>query len=31
MSGLEFVVGTKDGKKTLTTRDSQHEYVFTEK
>ena len=25
---LEFVVGEKDGKRTLTTRDGQHEYVF---
>ncbi|MGE0396891.1 MAG: serine hydrolase domain-containing protein [Kofleriaceae bacterium] len=31
MGGLEFVVGEKDGKKTLTTRDGQHEYVFTAK
>ncbi len=30
MSGLEFVVGEAGGKKTLTTRDGQHEYVFTE-
>lgn len=28
--GLEFVVGEKDGKRTLTTRDAQHEYVFVE-
>lgn len=27
--GLEFVVGDKDGKPTLTIRDGQHEYVFT--
>jgi CubicO group peptidase (beta-lactamase class C family) len=27
--GLEFIVGEKDGKPTLTIRDSQHEYVFT--
>ncbi|GAA4007511.1 serine hydrolase domain-containing protein [Sphingomonas humi] len=26
-----MVVGTKDGKKTLTARDSQHEYVFVER
>lgn len=31
ISGLEFVVGEAGGKKTLTTRDGQHEYVFTEK
>jgi hypothetical protein len=31
MSGLEFIVGEKDGKRTLVTRDGQHEYVFTEK
>jgi CubicO group peptidase (beta-lactamase class C family) len=30
MNGLEFVVGEKDGKRTLTTRDGQHEYVFVE-
>ena len=29
-SGFEFVVGEKDGKRTLTIRDGQHEYVFTE-
>ena len=29
--GFEFVVGTKDGKRTLTTREAQHEHVFTEK
>ena len=28
--GFEFVVGDKDGKRTLTTRDAQHEYVFVE-
>lgn len=27
--GFDFVAGERDGKKTLTTRDSQHEYVFT--
>jgi CubicO group peptidase (beta-lactamase class C family) len=26
---MDFVVGQKDGKPTLTTRDAQHEYVFT--
>ena len=30
VGGLEFVVGEKDGKRTLTTRDAQHEYVFVE-
>jgi Beta-lactamase len=30
MNGLEFVVGEKDGQRTLTTRDGQHEYVFVE-
>jgi CubicO group peptidase (beta-lactamase class C family) len=29
-SGLTFVVGDKDGKRILTFRDAQHEYVFTE-
>jgi CubicO group peptidase (beta-lactamase class C family) len=29
-SGLTFVVGDKDAKRTLTFRDAQHEYVFTE-
>jgi len=29
-AGSEFVVGEKDGKRTLTTRDAQHEYVFVE-
>ena len=29
--GFEFVVGTSGGKRTLITRDGQHEYVFTEK
>ncbi|MFZ4688696.1 MAG: serine hydrolase domain-containing protein [Polymorphobacter sp.] len=28
--GLDLVVGSKDGKRTLVTRDSQHEFVFTE-
>jgi hypothetical protein len=29
-NGFEFVVGNKGGKRTLTIRDGQHEYVFTE-
>jgi CubicO group peptidase (beta-lactamase class C family) len=29
IGGLYFVMGEKDGKPMLTTRDSQHEYVFT--
>ena len=29
-NGFEFVVGEKVGKRTLTIRDGQHEYVFTE-
>jgi CubicO group peptidase (beta-lactamase class C family) len=29
LTGLELVVGEAGGKPTLTTRDSQHEYVFT--
>jgi CubicO group peptidase (beta-lactamase class C family) len=29
-SGLPFIMGEKDGKRTLTLRDAQHEYVFTE-
>jgi hypothetical protein len=28
--GLDFVVGTTEGRRTLTTRDGQHSYVFTE-
>jgi hypothetical protein len=28
--GFEFVVGTSNGHRTLTTRDGQHEYVYTE-
>jgi CubicO group peptidase (beta-lactamase class C family) len=28
--GVEALVGTKDGLRTLTVRDSQHEYVYTE-
>jgi CubicO group peptidase (beta-lactamase class C family) len=30
LSGFEFVVADKDGKRRLITRDAQHEYVFTE-
>jgi CubicO group peptidase (beta-lactamase class C family) len=30
VAGFEFVVGDKGGKRTLTIRDGQHEYVFTE-
>jgi CubicO group peptidase (beta-lactamase class C family) len=30
LGGIELVVGEAGGKKTLTTRDGQHEYVFTE-
>lgn len=30
LQGFEFVVGEKDGKRTLTTRDAQHEYVYAE-
>ena len=29
-NGVPFVVGEKEGKRTLTFRDAQHEYVFTE-
>lgn len=29
-SGLAFVMGDKDARRTLTLRDAQHEYVFTE-
>jgi hypothetical protein len=28
LQGFEFVVGEKDGKRTLIVRDAQHEYVF---
>jgi CubicO group peptidase (beta-lactamase class C family) len=28
--GLDALVGTKDGKRTLSVRDSQHEYLYTE-
>ena len=31
VSGLPFVVGEAGGKRTLTLRDAQHEYVFTER
>jgi len=30
VDGYEFVAGTKNGKRTLTIRDSQHEYVYAE-
>jgi hypothetical protein len=30
VAGFEFVAGTKNGRRTLTTRDGQHEYVYTE-
>jgi hypothetical protein len=30
IGGLDFVIGKKDGKRILTTRDGQHAYVFTE-
>jgi len=30
ISGFEFVVATRDGRRALVTRDAQHEYVFTE-
>lgn len=30
LEGFDFVVGEADGKRTLTARDAQHEYVFTE-
>jgi CubicO group peptidase (beta-lactamase class C family) len=30
VGGFEFVVGDKGGKRTLTIRDGQHEYTFTE-
>ena len=30
VGGFEFVVGEKGGKRTLTIRDGQHEYTFTE-
>jgi hypothetical protein len=28
--GVEALVGTSDGRRTLTIRDSQHEYLYTE-
>ncbi|HTM22155.1 MAG TPA: serine hydrolase domain-containing protein [Kofleriaceae bacterium] len=31
ISGIELVIGDKDGAKTLTLRDAQHEYVFVGK
>jgi CubicO group peptidase (beta-lactamase class C family) len=31
MSGVELVAGTANGKRSLTLRDAQHEYVFVEK
>jgi hypothetical protein len=30
VGGFEFVVGDEAGKHTLTIRDGQHEYIFTE-
>jgi CubicO group peptidase (beta-lactamase class C family) len=30
VDGFEFVIGTKAGKRTLTTRDGQHEYAYVE-
>ena len=30
LQGFEFVVGSKDGKRSLIMRDAQHEYVFVE-
>lgn len=30
IAGLDMVVGNANGQRTLTLRDSQHEYVFTE-
>jgi hypothetical protein len=30
VDGFEFVIGTKAGKRTLTTRDGQHEYQYSE-
>jgi hypothetical protein len=30
LTGFEFVVGSKEGKRTLTLRDAQHEYPFEE-
>ena len=31
LAGLEFVAGQQDGKRTLTLRDAQHEYVLVER
>ena len=31
LAGLEFVAGRQDGKRTLTLRDAQHEYVLVER
>ena len=31
MAGVDFVAGTANGKRSLTLRDAQHEYVFVEK
>jgi hypothetical protein len=31
LQGFEFVVGEKDGRRTLITRDAQHEYMFVER
>ena len=30
-AGLEFLVGRKDGKRTLTLRDAQHTYLLVER
>jgi len=30
MQGSEFVVGSADGKRTLTIRDGQHTYIYSE-
>ncbi|MBV9104343.1 MAG: beta-lactamase family protein [Candidatus Eremiobacteraeota bacterium] len=30
LEGFEFVAGSRDGRRTLTIRDAQHEYVYTE-
>ena len=31
LNGVEFVVGSEAGRRSLTLRDAQHEYVFVEK
>jgi hypothetical protein len=31
IEGIEFVIGERDGKRILITRDGQHEYVFVER